>query len=443
MALTDQQDGYDPNDPYANVRRRVMGQLDGEATVTDPTQRASQQDITPAPFDTGAGATTTADTGTATQNVTVPPPAGGGVVTPQGDRETTPPQDPTGPPGGTTVPPGGTFPGPTTPPSGGAPPVTPGFRDAVNALYQKYYGRPATDAELQGHAGNPGGINAIEDMLKASLPPGGTTGTTGTGAQPSTATDQNALIAYLRGWAAAHPNANPSVGRDPGYWASRMLQTHGNNPIDWGYWEGRMNTPEGPPEGAQTGGNAGRTTLTPPTLLSPTGLTGQYGLQAPQGLWSPDFIAQLRSMIMERLNQAGQPVDPNDPNISTAVNAARDTASRQTEAERSQLAERAYAQGGLNTDLLGRQIQQSNERTGTALGSLRAKLITNEIQQRRQELQSLLQMSLSAGDAQSAREIQLQLAALNAQLTEQAQGIQLGEFGANLNLQSALAGLRG
>src|SRR5260221_9239589 len=58
---------------------------------------------------------------------------------------------------------------PTAPP--GTPGLTPGFRDAINALYQKYYGRNATDAELQAHAGNPGGIDAVETMLKASAPP--------------------------------------------------------------------------------------------------------------------------------------------------------------------------------------------------------------------------------------------------------------------------------
>ncbi len=58
---------------------------------------------------------------------------------------------------------------PTTPTAGGQT-ITPGFRDAINALYRKYYGRDATDAELQQHAGNPGGIDAVEAMLKASVP---------------------------------------------------------------------------------------------------------------------------------------------------------------------------------------------------------------------------------------------------------------------------------
>src|SRR5438105_5008371 len=73
--------------------------------------------------------------------------------------------------------------GPTTgSPTPTGPTITPGFRDAVNALYRKYYGRDATDAELQAHVGNPGGINAIEDALKASAPtppPPGPTGPPG------------------------------------------------------------------------------------------------------------------------------------------------------------------------------------------------------------------------------------------------------------------------
>jgi hypothetical protein len=39
---------------------------------------------------------------------------------------------------------------------------------AINALYQKYYGRDATPEEARAHTGNPGGIKAVEAALKAA-----------------------------------------------------------------------------------------------------------------------------------------------------------------------------------------------------------------------------------------------------------------------------------
>jgi hypothetical protein len=244
---------------------------------------------------------------------------------------------------------------------------------------------------------------------------------------------------------------------DIDYWKNTLARAGG----DWSYVQSRMLAPN-------TGGytapgsydaNAGLATVGGPGGPNPaaagylgmsipqpgsaSSIYSTYGLQPPQGLWDPGFVSQLRQIIQDRLAASGKPVDPNDPTITGAVNAARDTATRQSEQERAQLAERAYAQGNLNTDVIGQQIQQSNERTGTALGSLRANLIMNEVQQRRQDLKDLLQMALAAGDSQSAREIQLQIAALNATLQEQQQAIGLSEFGANLNAQTALAGLRG
>ena len=168
------------------------------------------------------------------------------------------------------------------------------------------------------------------------------------------------------------------------------------------------------------------------------------GVTAPQGLWGTDFTSQLRQILMARLAAAGKGVDPNDPNIQEPLTAARNEATRGTEAERAKLAERAYAQGGLNTDVIGRQIQQSSERNAVGLGTLRANLITREIDSRKSELQNLLQMAFAAGDAEASREIQMQIAQLNAMLQRegldvQREGLQVSRegIGANLAINAA------
>lgn len=45
------------------------------------------------------------------------------------------------------------------------------FYDQLVALYQKYYKRNPTEQEWTVHRGNPGGLSAIEQALKESLPP--------------------------------------------------------------------------------------------------------------------------------------------------------------------------------------------------------------------------------------------------------------------------------
>jgi hypothetical protein len=49
-----------------------------------------------------------------------------------------------------------------------APAPAGGFAAQLNALYQRYAQRDATPGELQAHQGNPGGIGAVETLLKTS-----------------------------------------------------------------------------------------------------------------------------------------------------------------------------------------------------------------------------------------------------------------------------------
>ncbi len=387
MAL--EPDQFDPTDPYAMVRRRVTNQMAGGGDAP--------------PLDT-PGVGTASPTPPAEFVPTERPDPGVSNPTPPAT-----PTTPTGPPA-----PGdpGTVPSPGVPPGGGYPnPYDTGPWNSPN---------PTKVETGSWNSPNP---NKVETPA-TTRPTGGSLN------DPS-------YVRRLIAWAATQPGVNPSVKNDPNYWLSAV----GRFGTDEGYFVQRMFTPEGPPEGARTGGGTG---LTASTMLGAGGgLLGNYGLQAPQGIWSPDFVASLRQLIQERLKGASQPVDPNDPNINIPVTAARDQLTRQGETERSALAEHAYAQGGLNTDLIGRQIQQSNERSGQTLGNIRSQLIQREIVSRRSELQDLLSMVMAAGDSASARQIQLQIAALNAQLQEQGQAINLAEFGAQLNSNAALAGLRG
>lgn len=245
-------------------------------------------------------------------------------------------------------------------------------------------------------------------------------------------TDPSYAARYVA-WAGTQPGVNPSVIRDPGYWIGRF--TSGAFGNDQEYALQRMMQAEGAPEGAVKP----RATVTAPaptgarTVSGPTSYQAPAASPMPQGIWNSEFTNQIRALIMARLQAAGQPVDPNDPNIASTMTAARDQATRSSDTERNQLAEHLYAQGGLNTDAIGQKIQQSGEKNALGLSSLRATLITRELQSKRDELKSLMQMAMQAGDAESARAIQMQLGELDAAVRREGLGVDMAKYQAYLN----------
>ena len=171
------------------------------------------------------------------------------------------------------------------------------------------------------------------------------------------------------------------------------------------------------------------------TATSTTTATNPYG--------GADVQQQIHDALLARLGQINGPIDQNSANIAEPLQAARDELSRTSDQERSALAERLYAGGNLNTQGVQQGIQQSSERNATGLSTLRAQLITREYDARRTDLNNMLQAATASGDAAAARAIQMQLAQLNAQVQREGLGVNLAEFGANLNQNAALSGLRG
>ncbi len=153
------------------------------------------------------------------------------------------------------------------------------------------------------------------------------------------------------------------------------------------------------------------------------------------------FTDQLRALLMSRLQSAQAPVDENSPQIAAQVNAARDEGTRQSEQERTALAERLYAQGGLNTNALTQQIQQSAEKNAANVGNLRGTLLMNAYNQKQQELENDLQLAFASGDAESARQIQTQIANLQATVQREGIGANLAINSANQNAATVGAGL--
>lgn len=212
------------------------------------------------------------------------------------------------------------------------------------------------------------------------------------------------------------PGADPTLRSDPAYWMRRIKETGGLGPDNETYWRdmGLYNYRRSPTSGGGSGS-------------APGAVSG--------------FTAEIRKKLMERLGQLEKPFDPNaDPSIQASMQGARLESDRSQEALRKALSERLYAQGTVQGDQVRQGEQQSAERAAVGLGSMRAQLIQRELQSRREEAQGLLQQALSSGDAETARQIQLYMADLDARLRREGYGIQMAQYGQGQNTATVAAG---
>lgn len=281
-------------------------------------------------------------------------------------------------------------------------------RRKVSAQYQQGVGDPVTGLDTQG-------TPQADPVAAAPFTPSPTAATGSAGP-----TGNSAYDAFLTA------NGGTTAADQPTRIGDTITARHGGV-VDVATGNQTVGQQSIPPPAAQVA-------AAPPATPSPNGV--------PLTPTPNPFLDSIRQLILQRLKEASAPVDPNAPQIQATVNAARDEATRAATAERGQLAERLYAQrgGGLQTDALTRQIQQSGERNATSLATLRANIITNVYNQKLSELKDELQLAMASGDAESARAVQLQLAALQAQIQREGIGANLAIAGQNFNNVTVGAG---
>lgn len=265
-------------------------------------------------------------------------------------------------------------------------------------------------------------------------------GTGGTYNEPAPGNDAN----QISGWFSSY-TGRPPTPQDLTFWLTQAQVNAGG--LSW-VQNQIANSPEAmayarsrgvgqPTQAAAAAGDAA-------TGGAATG--GGTGTAAVTASPTSSFTDQLRALLLERLKAASGPVDENSPEISSALSAARDESQRLSDRERTALAERLYAQGvgsgggGLQSNALTQQIQQSAERNAGALSTLRANLIMNAYNQKRTELENDLQLAFASGDAESARAIQIQIANLQATVQRESIGAGLAINAANQNATTVGAG---
>ena len=211
---------------------------------------------------------------------------------------------------------------------------------------------------------------------------------------------------------------------DPNYWRNVIAQ-HGdtNNAGAQGYWLDRIRRGDGS------------------SLVANGTLQRFQDGGGASGSGGSAFQDQVRALLMKTIGDSQQPVDVNSAEIKQPFDAATLDAQRQLQAGQKANAEAAYAQGrGSSSNELDQQNAQAREGVAGSLSTLKGQLVQRAVQTKVAQLQQALSLAVQSGDAESARQIQMQIASMNNMLGQQ----QLAQQGSQwndqygLNLQNAI-----
>jgi hypothetical protein len=153
--------------------------------------------------------------------------------------------------------------------------------------------------------------------------------------------------------------------------------------------------------------------------------------------------SSLREMLMGQLNTLDDPVSLEAPGIREAVSANRLALQRGTEGRRREIAEqRAYdGSGGVGSKGYITDVDRLLQQQGEAGAQFEGNVMLQEMQQRRESLHRLLSIAMQLGDAESARNIQAQLSAIESQMGQGRFMDDLAFRYTGLNSQNNLAAL--
>jgi hypothetical protein len=182
------------------------------------------------------------------------------------------------------------------------------------------------------------------------------------------------------------------------------------------------------PNGEGSGGQGGQ-----------TGAAGSGSINASsigQGLGSGDPRDQLLwNQIQGLIGQGNTPVDGNDPIIKGQVDAYRNEQTRGARQGQAALAEQA-AYKGIPSGTQDAGTAGLYENAGVHTGNFEAQLVSQELQARRAQLTQGLQLALSQNSGDQARQLQAQIAQIDAALRQQTITNQNGQFYDSLGLDA-------
>lgn len=143
--------------------------------------------------------------------------------------------------------------------------------------------------------------------------------------------------------------------------------------------------------------------------------------------------------LLKYLGRSQETPSLDDPILRPQSELFRVQAQRDQEKNRRAAAERAAATGRSQSGYLDTMINQGVQNQRLATQQFNANLLGNELNKRREELQSALRIAQATGDAEAARELQSRLAQVQAQMQQQSLNLQ-GQLGfGDLALRALLA----
>lgn len=153
------------------------------------------------------------------------------------------------------------------------------------------------------------------------------------------------------------------------------------------------------------------------------------------------FSDQVRQLLLQQLGGDMGTVTANDPQIKAEMDAQDAALARNQRDQRAAAAERdamnGLLNGGQSSGAFDQELNSEFENKGQQLTGLQAQLFTQEIQRRSQQANQLLQMALSSGDQESARQLQAYLAQLDNAYRYAALGQNQSQFNDQFGLNAA------
>jgi hypothetical protein len=231
-----------------------------------------------------------------------------------------------------------------------------------------------------------------------------------------------------------------SLGNEGAGWSLRSddkVLDPGGRTFDW---IGNVNTPQaqkrtGYTTDARYANVTGSKAKAAPTTSTTTSTTAPAAAAAGAAQGSA-YQNQIRDLIMQQLQQLQKPVSADDPAIAAQQNAYRLSRDRDAQQTRGIMAERAAAEGlnsgGSGSGAFDTTVQGIYETAGQDKAENLSGLMGEEQQAKRSQLTTLLNIALQSGDAESVRQLQMQLAQLDATLTREGRVQQNNQFNANL-----------
>lgn len=194
-----------------------------------------------------------------------------------------------------------------------------------------------------------------------------------------------------------------------------------------------------PPLGNVYGNYLGQPTQAPQVDLSPLTQQIQQMQQQQQEERQRQQMerAALRELISGRMAEAAKPVDVNAPGIKEQLASQRLARQRSAERQRSQTATKMASEGLGDSGAMDTALSGIEQQRGEGESADIAQVMGGELQAKRSELMQLLQMATSSGDAEMARNVQMQLAGIDAEMQKQQMADVNSRFGQDLGFRKS------